>query len=342
VLVFNALVWLSDQLAASSECPEIKKKKKKGIPSKTVEICCDSVSSAVAAVDGGCNSVELCTNRVEGGITPSIGMIKETVHRLRATDVLVHVLIRPREGDFIYDDTDFDVILRDIICCMEAGVDGIVVGLLTRDGNIDIERLQIIRNIVGDHMMITFHRAFDQCKDAAQGLEAIINSKCDRLLTSGQCNSVLEGINELAKLVTLANGRINIVAAAGINAANAATVISKSNVTAMHIGSAVVAQSADAGVELNMKKVNVGLVTQSNIYSFSRVCSKMVAEAVDVCHKAWSSDKTESQSRSKKGLSLELSSTNLSDTEHADNSDEASDFVHVTKSASNSPRIRLV
>ena len=342
VLVFNALVWLSDRLGAPPDCPETRRKKRKEVPSKTVEICCDSVASAIAAVQGGCNSVEICSNRAEGGITPSIGMIKETVHRLKATDVLVNVLIRPREGDFIYDDTEFEVMLRDIICCMEVGADGIVVGLLTKDGDIDAERLQIIKNIVGDCMLITFHRAFDQCKDTLQGLEVIMKLKCDRLLTSGQCNTALQGINELAHLINVAAGRINIVAAAGINVNNVSAIISKIGVTAIHVGSAVVVPSTNTDVESNMKKVNVGLVTQSNIYSFSRVCSVLVAEVVDVCRKAWSSNKTvDIVHSSKKELSIDVDSTTV-DTVQPDNSDDACDFVHITKSANNSPRIRLV
>ena len=343
VLVFNAWMWLSDRLGAPPGGPEIKRRKKKEIPRKTVEICCDSVGSAIAAVQGGCNSVELCLNRAEGGMTPSIGMIKEIVHRLKTTNVLVNVLIRPREGDFIYDDTEFEVMLRDIIYCMEVGVDGIVVGLLTKNGDIDTERLQIIKSIVGDCILVTFHRAFDQCKDALQALEGIIRAKCDRLLTSGQCNTALQGSNELANLINVAAGRINIVAAAGINVDNVAAIVSKTGVTAIHVGSAVVVSSTNADVELNMKKVNVGLVTQSNIYSFSRVCSKLVAEIVDACGKAWSSNKAVDMvhSTSKKELSVDVNSTN-GDTVYPEDGDDACDFVHITKSVNNSPRIRIV
>ncbi len=343
VLVFNALVWLSDQLQASSECPDSRRKKKKAIPSRTIEVCCDSVAAAVTAARGGCNSVELCANRAEGGITPSIGMIKEVVHQLKATNVLIHVLIRPREGDFVYDGMEFDVMLRDIISCMEAGVDGIVVGLLTKDGDIDVERLEIIKNIVGDQMIITFHRAFDQCKDALQALEVIIKASCDRLLTSGQCNSALQGVDELAKLINASNNRINIVAAAGINAENAATIISQTNVTAMHVGSAVVVQSSNAGVESAMKNVNVGLGTSSNIYSFSRVCSNLVTDVVDACRKAWTVSKPvePAQSSGKKALSVDVDSPIPSDAA-AVQPDASDDFVHITKSATNSPRIQLV
>ena len=118
------------------------------------------MESVIEAIKGGANSLELCSNRIEGGVTPSLGLIEETVRRTRGSNVGVHVLIRPRPGGFVYSAAEFELILRDIVSAKHAQADGVVVGLLTEDGEIDLARMRVVRE-VADGLVLTFHRAFD-------------------------------------------------------------------------------------------------------------------------------------------------------------------------------------
>jgi hypothetical protein len=141
---------------------------------KTIEICLDDITSAIEAKAGNASAVELCVNRIEGGVTPSIGFVEECVELFQGTDVEVHVLVRPRPGGFVYTQQEFDVILRDILTAKAAGVSGVVVGILLPDGNIDIERMRIVRKI-SEGIQLTFHRAFDVCAEADNALEVSSN-----------------------------------------------------------------------------------------------------------------------------------------------------------------------
>ena len=151
-----------------------------------VEICVSDIESILNSKNGNADSVEICCDREAGGITPSIGLIQQAVELLKDSDIEVHVLIRPRSGNFCYSFNEFDVMLRDIVLAKDAGADGVVVGVLDDNGYVDRHRLKIIRELARD-MLLTFHRAFDVCESPDEALETIINFGCDRLLVSIIC-----------------------------------------------------------------------------------------------------------------------------------------------------------
>jgi copper homeostasis protein len=181
-----------------------------------LEICVDSVQSAVDAQEAGASRVELCDNLLEGGTTPGFGTIKSARENL---DIDLNVLIRPRGSDFLYTGLEFDIIRRDLEICGECGADGIVIGILMAEGTIDAERTARLVELAHP-MSVTFHRAFDMCSDPVNGLEEIITSGAARLLTSGQKNIAMEGLVLLKELVIKAGHRIIVMPGGGINEEN--------------------------------------------------------------------------------------------------------------------------
>jgi copper homeostasis protein len=181
-----------------------------------LEICVDSVQSAVDAQEAGASRVELCDNLLEGGTTPGFGTIKSARENL---DIDLNVLIRPRGGDFLYTGLEFDIIRRDLEICGECGADGIVTGILMAGGTIDAERTARLVELAHP-MSVTFHRAFDMCSDPLKALEEIISSGAARLLTSGQKNIAMEGLDLLKELVIKAGNRIIVMPGSGINEEN--------------------------------------------------------------------------------------------------------------------------
>jgi len=196
-----------------------------------LEICVDSIESAVNSQTAGADRVELCANLLEGGTTPSCGTI--TVARDNLT-IDLHVIIRPRGGDFLYTDSEYDIMRRDIELCRNLGVNGIVTGILKSDGTIDMERTaELVR--LANPMPVTFHRAFDMCSDLFTGLEDVISSGASRLLTSGQKNSVPEGLDLIKKLVERAGSRIIIMPGGGIDESNIAFVARSTGAKEFHL-----------------------------------------------------------------------------------------------------------
>lgn len=181
-----------------------------------LEICADSIESALNAQEAGAHRIELCDNLAEGGTTPGAGIILSARSNLT---IGVHVLIRPRGGDFLYSDLEYDIMRRDIDFCGEAGVNGVVFGILDASGNIDIDRTSRLIGMARP-MSVTFHRAFDLCNNPDRGLEDIIESGADRLLTSGHKNKAEDGLSLIQHLVALSRGRIIIMPGAGINQSN--------------------------------------------------------------------------------------------------------------------------
>ncbi|MBX3244047.1 MAG: copper homeostasis protein CutC [Acidobacteria bacterium] len=194
------------------------------------EICVDSVESAIAAQDGGADRVELCDNLFEGGTTPSFGSIAMAREML---SIKLHVIIRPRGGDFLYTDAEFEIMKRDIEATKRLGVDGVVIGLLNADGNIDAERTRELVSLARP-MSVTFHRAFDVCLDPFEALETLIDLGIDRVLTSGQKPTATEGAEMIGKLVKQADDRIIIMACGSLDDANIADVISATGVKELH------------------------------------------------------------------------------------------------------------
>ncbi|MDN5287412.1 MAG: copper homeostasis protein CutC [Mucilaginibacter sp.] len=198
----------------------------------SLEVCANSVTSALAAQEGGAVRAELCENLKEGGTTPSYGQILMARNLLH---IKLNVLIRPRGGDFLYSDLEFQIMLADIRYCVEAGCDGVVIGMLNADGTIDKERcLEMVRLAKQWGLSVTFHRAFDMCADQFQALEDIIEMGCDRILTSGGKSTAMEGATVLNRLVEQAAGRISIMPGSGVSEANVADLVHFTGVTEVH------------------------------------------------------------------------------------------------------------
>lgn len=254
-----------------------------------VEVCLSNIASIDEAIDSGCTSIELCVNRMEGGCTPSIGLIEETVRKLKSTDILLHVLVRPREGGFVYDESEFDIIVKDVLAAKAAGADGIVVGFLSKNGSIDVNRLSVIRAISAG-MVLTFHRAFDHCDNQFTALEDAIRCGCDRILTSGYGRFATNGINQLSQLVRLANNRISIVAAAGIDDTNVAEIISKTNAHGIHCGSSSHIKVDSLNGKCSKGYVPLGLNQDDDVdaaVAWTCVCKEKVSRIVSTANSIW-------------------------------------------------------
>jgi copper homeostasis protein len=196
-----------------------------------IEVAIDNVNAAKAAELSGAARLELCANLNEGGTTPSFGMIQSVC---AVVNIPVFTMIRPRAGDFIYSDSEFEVMRQDIEAAARAGSKGVVFGVLNPQGWIDISRtLELVRAARSNNLDITFHRAFDVCNDPIAALEALCEMQFDNLLTSGQQPTADMGISQLKELVQIARGRINIMAGSGVNPENALE-IAQCGVDALH------------------------------------------------------------------------------------------------------------
>lgn len=196
-----------------------------------IEICVDSVESAIIAQSAGADRVEFCDNLVEGGTTPGYGSIISARNNL---SIGLNVIIRPRGGDFLYSDLEFDIMRRDIELCGECGVNGIVTGILLPGGNIDVDRTARLVEFAYP-MSVTFHRAFDMCSNPSNGLEDVILTGASRLLTSGLKNKAQDGIKLLSKLVIQAGERIIIMPGGGIDETNAALILTATKARELHL-----------------------------------------------------------------------------------------------------------
>lgn len=196
-----------------------------------LEVCCGDPASVRAAEEGGAARVELCSALEVGGVTPSAGFIAQAVKM--AHGVKKHVLIRPREGDFVYTPDEVDIMVNDIEMCRSLGADGVVIGALLPDGSIDMSTCRRLVDAASG-MSVTFHRAFDMVNDPMAALEAIIALGCDRILTSGLQPDALTGAHTLAALNKTAAGRITILAGCGVSASNAAEILRQSGCTEIH------------------------------------------------------------------------------------------------------------
>jgi len=195
-----------------------------------IEVCVDTVESAMAAERGGADRVELCDNLLEGGTTPSAGAIAIARERLR---IKLQVIIRPRGGDFCYSDVEFAVMRHDVALARQLGADGVVIGMLTSEGDIDIARTRELIELAGP-LSVTFHRAFDMTRDPYRALEELIALGVDRILTSGQEPSVIEGLDLIAELVRVAGGRVIIMPGGGTER-NIQKVVARSGVREVHV-----------------------------------------------------------------------------------------------------------
>ena len=197
-----------------------------------IEVCVDSVASAVAAQRGGAARIELCSDLIEGGVTPSAGLIE--VARAN-TSIGVQVIVRPRGGDFCYTDEEFAVMSRDIVAAKNLGADGVVLGILDAEGNVNVDRTRQLVELARP-LNVTFHRAFDMSADLFRALEDVCATGADRLLTSGGEQKCLQGVDAIARLAKAARGRIAIMAGGGIDHRDAATIVERAGVSEIHVG----------------------------------------------------------------------------------------------------------
>jgi copper homeostasis protein len=182
-----------------------------------LEICANSYQSAKNAQEAGAHRIELCQELSVGGITPSYGLMKKVIEEL---DIPVFVLIRPRSGNFVYSDDEFQIMKNDIQVCKDLGCKGIVSGVLNSDGTLDKERTKVLINLAKP-LSFTFHRAFDEVKNPKAALLQLVELGADRVLTSGQKVTAEEGLELLKELNVLAENRITILAGGGISSKNA-------------------------------------------------------------------------------------------------------------------------
>jgi len=234
-----------------------------------LEVCANSVSSALAAQNGGALRVELCENLQEGGTTPSFGQI---LMARKLLHIKLHVLIRPRGGDFLYNDNEYETMLADVRYCIESGCDGIVVGILNADGTVDKDRnREIVRMAKQWGLGITFHRAFDMCANQLQAMEDIIELGFERILTSGGKSTAMEGASIIANLVNKAANRIIIMPGSGINQNNVADLVKYTKVQEIHSSAKIPMQSkmeykndhilmGDFGEEYTFEQTDVEIV----------------------------------------------------------------------------------
>lgn len=206
----------------------------------TLEICVDSVEGAMAAQAGGAQRVELCDNLVEGGTTPSAGMIALTRQQI---SIGLHVIIRPRGGDFCYSDLEFAVMKHDVLQAKQLGANGVVIGLLNPDGTVDKTRTAELIALARP-LSVTFHRAFDMTVDPQQALADLVELTVDRVLTSGQESSALEGIDCITALVQQAADRISVMPGGGLHERNLAKIVGQSGVKEVHLSARSAVASA--------------------------------------------------------------------------------------------------
>lgn len=195
-----------------------------------IEIATTDFATTKLAVEGGADRIELCAALTEGGTTPSYGMIKKC---REAFPVQLFPIIRPRSGDFFYTDEEVEIMMNDVTLCKQLGCDGVVIGLLGKDGNIDVKRSERLIQLAYP-LEVTFHRAFDRCRDPFEALEQLIEIGCQRILTSGQQPAAPQGINLIAQLVNASDNRIVIMPGSGVRKENIKELAEKTGATEFH------------------------------------------------------------------------------------------------------------
>jgi copper homeostasis protein len=200
---------------------------------RSIEICVENTDGLIAAQNAGADRAELCASLLEGGLTPSAGMVREA---LRVATIPFFVMVRPRGGDFLYSEVEFASMLEDVKAFREMGVQGVVAGCLNPDGTIDEVRMKALVDAARP-MKVTCHRAFDMTRDHVEAVEALVRAGVDRVLTSGRHDTAMEGLTVLAETVKAANGRIVIMGCGALDAGNIGEVLDRTKVDEVHFAS---------------------------------------------------------------------------------------------------------
>ncbi|ATP56570.1 copper homeostasis protein CutC [Pedobacter ginsengisoli] len=241
-----------------------------------MEVCANSVRSALAAQEGGAIRVELCDNLPEGGTTPSYSTIALAKKML---SIKVYPIIRPRGGDFLYSDLEFNLMKDDIKICKSLNCDGVVIGILKADGSVDKERCaELIAE--AKPMPVTFHRAFDMSNDMEKALEDIIELGCERILTSGGEASAIKGADMLARLIKQADGRIIIMPGAGVSAANIADIIKLTGAKEFHASARHAVKS-----EMQFRNPRLSMGSVADEFSYDLTDSETVKNLISLANK---------------------------------------------------------
>ena len=222
-----------------------------------LEIIAFNIASCEIAQAAGATRIELCDNPADGGTTPSYGFIKAAREKL---DIDLYVMARPRGGDFLYSESEFEIAKTDVEMCKQLGCDGVVIGLLHRDGSVDKERTRTLVELAHP-MGVTFHRAFDRTRDPFAALEDVIATGCERILTSGQLPNCLDGSALIAELRKQANGRIIIMPGSGLKSSNIIDLAKATGAREFHASARTLANSemdfVPAAMDEDLKTVMV-------------------------------------------------------------------------------------
>jgi copper homeostasis protein len=243
----------------------------------TLEICLESVDSVIAAERGGAQRVELCANLLEGGTTPSAGAIRAARER---SSIAINVMVRPRGGDFLYTDTEFDSMQHDIRAAKELGADAIVLGLLRANGTVDVERTRQLVELAAP-LPVTFHRAIDVSRDLLAALEDVISTGAARVLTSGGQPSVVEGAVMVAKMIVAAKDRIIVMPGCGIRPENVVSILETTGAREVHIA---LEEELQSGMEFRKAEIPMGGVDGREYLRFV-TSESAVRNVVEILHR---------------------------------------------------------
>lgn len=240
----------------------------------SLEICANSFTSALEAQKGGANRVELCENMAEGGTTPSYAQIKLCKEKL---EIEVWPIIRPRGGDFLYSADEFELMKEDIKICKSLNCEGVVIGILLANGEIDKQRCAELIELTKP-MPVSFHRAFDMSNDLQKALKDLIELGFVRVLTSGGALNALNGTKIISKLVKQANGRIEIMPGAGINSTNILEIAAKTGAKTFHSSARITLKS-----KMKYRNQNTKMGSMEDEYQYQQTSADLVQKMVEKC-----------------------------------------------------------
>ena len=233
-----------------------------------LEVCVESAASAMAAERGGAHRIELCSSLAEGGTTPSAGLIEVVRQKIK---IPIHVIIRPRGGDFCYSADEFESMKRDIVTARQLGADGVVFGVLTEDGRVDVARTRCMVEIAKP-MKTTFHRAIDMTNDLNQALADVVDAGVDRILTSGGKQNAQDAIAVIAQLIADADGRLAVMVGGGIREENVRRILAQTGAREIH---ANLGETVPSSMRYRNEKISLGEIKgreyQLSIVSEARV-----------------------------------------------------------------------